>query len=376
MKRVVLLGDRLFMKFPDMSYLRERAREADAELISTEDMSHEEIHAVVRDAAALMLIGYPIPREMIAAATHCELILTMSVGYEVVDVEAATDYGIPVSNCPVYCSEEVAQHAITLALTVGRRVHELMPYTRTGGWDYKRAFPIHSFGTQRFGIYGLGRIGRHAARLAQGLGMQVVAYDPYVDEDIFSLLGVERAYEIDHMLAEADYVSIHSPLTDETYHAFDADAFAAMKPTAVLINTARGAIVDTGALEWSLESGSIGGAGLDVLETEPPRGDERILSLPTVAITPHMAWYSAESHRRNMADGMDELVRVLNGHRPRYVVNPQIFSRRRPHRVRRTTQEERYEQEAWTCSDPNHRDGGPDRGSPDGADGTLRRRSG
>ncbi len=316
------------MKFPDMQYFRDRAREADAEIVSTEGMSDREILDTVRDAAALVLIGHPVPAAMIEAATACEFIMTLSVGFDVVDVDTATRRGIPVSNCPLYCSEEVAQHAITLAVSVGRKIHELIPHTGGGGWDYKQTRPIHSFTGRRFGIVGLGRIGRHSARYAQALGMNVVAYDPYVDDDIFAMLGVERSYELMPMARTVDYLSIHSPLTDETYHLVDEEVLAAMPEHSVLVNTARGAIVDIPALEAALRRGSIGGAGIDVLEVEPPRGDEAILSLPNAVVTPHIAWYSEESHHQNMVDGMDELVRVLSGQRPRYVVNPQIFSRR------------------------------------------------
>lgn len=316
------------MKFPDTSYFESRATEADARIVSTHGMNDAEILATLRDAAAIVLIGHPVTREMIEATTACELIMTLSVGFDVVDVAAATERGIPVSNCPLYCSSEVAQHAITLALAVGRKLTPLVSHVREGGWDYKQVRPIHSFSTRQFGIIGLGRIGRHAARLAQGLGMRVCAYDPYVDDDIFAALGVERYYDLDAMLPVADYLSVHCPLTDETWHILDDDAFSRMQPTAVVVNTARGGIVDRRALERALKAGTIAGAGIDVLEVEPPAGDEPLLHMENAIVTPHIAWYSEESHAQNTELGMDELVRVLNGQRPRYVVNPQIFSRR------------------------------------------------
>lgn len=316
------------MKFPDFDYFRKRAKEVDAELRLTQGKSDQEILQEVRDAVALVVIGHPITREMIEAAEQCKLIMTLSVGYDVVDLEAASERGIIVSNCPVYCSEEVAEHAITLTLAVARKLHELIPHVRDGGFDYKQARPIHSFRTRIYGIVGLGRIGRHSARKAQGLGMKVVAYDPYVDDDIFEMHGVERFYDLPPMLESVDYLSIHAPLTDETYHMIDSDALSRMKPQAVVVNTARGSLIDQAALEDALEKGVIGGAGIDVLETEPPSGEERLLTFPNAIVTPHIAWYSEESHEQNQIDGMDELVRVLQGHRPRHVVNPQIFSRR------------------------------------------------
>lgn len=328
MASILFLGERLFMKFPDFSYFESRTREVDGQLISTQGMSDDELFAVLPRADALIVIGRSITRTMIEAATNCRIIMTLSVGYDVVDVDAATERGIVVSNSPVYCSEEVADHALTLALSVGRKIRLLDRHVRDGGWDYKQSRPMHSLRTRTFGVLGLGRIGRHSARKARALGMRVVAYDPYIDDDIFSLLGVERHYDLQPMLTEVDYLTIHAPLTDETYHLIDDEAFAAMKPESVVVNTARGAIVDREALERALSSGSIAGAGIDVLETEPPSGKEPLLSMENAVITPHIAWYSEESHVENMELGMDELVRVLQGRRPRYIVNPQIYSRR------------------------------------------------
>lgn len=328
MATILFLGERLFMKFPDFSYFESRAHEIDGEFLSTQNMSEDELFSVLPRADALVVIGRPITRPMIEAAQRCRLIMTLSVGYDVVDLDAATERGIVVSNSPVYCSEEVADHAITLALTVGRKIRSLDLHVREGGWDYKQARPMHSFRTLTFGVLGLGRIGRHSAAKAKALGMRVVAYDPYLDDDIFSLLDVERYYDLQPMLSAVDYLTIHAPLTDETYHLIDDEAFTAMKPDSVIVNTARGAIIDREALERALSSGTIGGAGIDVLETEPPSGNEPLLKMENAVITPHIAWYSEESHVENMVLGMDELVRVLQGKRPRYIVNPQIYSRR------------------------------------------------
>ncbi len=326
--KVLFIGDRLFMKFPDFSYFQERLDETGGVVVSAEGMSDSRIVTEAQDASALVVIGRQITEEMIRSCRDCRLIMTLSVGYDVVDVVTATERKIPVSNCPLYCSEEVAEHALTLALMVTRKITELHRHVRDGGWDYKQAVPIHAFRTLSYGVFGLGRIGRHAARKATALGMNVVAYDPYVDDDIFRLMNVRRIYEFDDFLKQSDIITVHAPLTDETWHTFNADAFRLMKDTAVIVNTARGPVICVEDLEKALESRTIAGAGIDVLETEPPGGSERLFSLPTAVVTPHIAWYSEESHRQNLQDGMDELVRVLKGQRPRYIVNPQIYSRR------------------------------------------------
>lgn len=327
-QHVVLVGNRLFMKFPNLAVFQEYGDAVDATIISTAGMAHQEILETLQSAVAIVVIGHPITKEMIDAAPQCRFIMTLSVGYDVVDVAAATARGIPVSNCPLYCSEEVAEHAITLTVAAARKVHELIPHVRDGGWDYKQARPIRSFSSTQLGIIGLGRIGRHTARKAQALGMTVAAYDPYVDDDIFALLGVKRFHDLEPLLGTVDCLSIHCPLTDETWHLLDDAAFHQMKSTAVVVNTARGPLIDQEALERALERGTIAAAGIDVLEVEPPRGDEAILTHPAAIVTPHIAWYSEESHQRNIEHAMEELVRVLRGGRPHYVVNPRIFSRR------------------------------------------------
>ncbi len=327
-RRIVLVGNRLFMKFPNHDYMQQRVSVIDGLIVSTQGMSDEEILRELEQADGIVVIGHPVTASMIQRADRCKLIMTLSVGYDVVDVQAATERSIPVSNCPLYCSEEVAEHAITLTLATARKIHQLVPHVREGGWDYKQVRPIRAFSSSRFGIIGLGRIGRHSARKAQGLGMTVAAYDPYVDDDIFAMTGVERFHDLQPFLESVDYLSIHCPLTDETWHLMDDDSLKLMQPHAVLVNTARGPIVDQAALERALQQKVIAGAGIDVLEVEPPRGDEAILEISSAIVTPHIAWYSEESHDRNLDQAMDELIRVLQGRRPQYVVNPQIFSRR------------------------------------------------
>ena len=155
--------------------------------------------------------------------------------------------------------------------------------------------------------------------------MDVVAYDPYLDDDVFDAFGATRCYEIVDLLSTSDFVSLHAPLTPETYHIIDSDAMTVMKDGAMLINTARGGLVDNAALAEALDSGVLAGAGIDVLENEPPTMDEPLLKCETALITPHIAWYSEESHEQNRVLAMDEVERVLTGLRPRHIVNPEVL---------------------------------------------------
>ncbi len=332
-KKILFAGDRLFMKFQSLSYFENRAGEADALIVPAHGMADEEFKATAADASALVVIARKIDRDLIDTMEECRLIMTLSVGYDCVDVEAATRKGIPVCSCQTYCTDDVANHAMTLVLAVSRKLHEIIPRSAEAVWDYKYAKPISNFRGKKLGILGLGKIGRAIVPKAKGFGMQVTAFDPYVADDIFDLLAVERKYELDELLEESDYITIHTPLTDETRYMIDERALSLMKPDAVIVNTARGPIIEEAALVNALHQRTIGGAGIDVLETEPPAKDHPLLACPNALVTPHIAWYSEESFQQNQVLGMDEIVRVLTGKRPRYIVNPEVFgvSYRRVH---------------------------------------------
>ena len=325
MKRVVFAGDRLFMKFTDFRYFHDRLSSLGAKVIRQEDLSEAELTDAIRTADVLAGIAYPVDRTLIQSLESCVLIQTLSVGFDSVDVGAASDRGIPVCNTPTYCTDDVATHAMTLLLGIARKFQLAVPRTRAAKWGYEFARPIHTVCGRRLGIIGLGRVGRAVVSKAKGFGLEVAAYDPYLDDDVFGAFDVERCYELSELLGESDFVTLHAPLTEETHHIIDEAAIRSMKPGAMLINTARGGLVDTDALTAALESGALAGAGIDVLENEPPPANAAILGCDTALITPHIAWYSEESHKRNQVLAMDEVERVLSGHRPRHIVNPSVL---------------------------------------------------
>jgi D-3-phosphoglycerate dehydrogenase len=327
MEKVIFTGSRLFMKFPNFEYFEQRLQQMGCELIELREEDDEVLKAQLKDAVGVVLIARKLDAGIIGAMERCKLILTLSVGYDCVDVAAATERGIPVSNTPAYCTDEVANHAITLILALARKFHLIFPKSKEAVWDYKYTKPIFNFRNKTLGIIGLGRVGRALVPKAKGFGIKVCAYDPYVEDDIFALLEVERKYELDELLSESDYISIHTPLTPETYHMIDAAALGKMKRQAILVDTARGPIIDQNALSEALDAGTIGAAGIDVLTTEPPSPDNPLLSKQDALVTPHVAWYSEESFEADMIDGMDELERVLQGRRLRFIVNPEIFGR-------------------------------------------------
>jgi D-3-phosphoglycerate dehydrogenase len=328
-RRIVTAGDRVYLKYFDLQFFHEKAREAEADLITFKGFDDEEFKTVIARADALVVIDRPVRRDHLSVMERCRIIQALEVGYDFIDVEAATKRGIIVSNVPAYGREQVAIHALTLMLACHRKIKQLMAETAGGGWNYNVCKPVSDLSSLTLGIIGLGKIGRSLAPKAQALGLKVLAYDPYLDDDIFDLLNVERCYDLEGILTSVDFLSLHVPLTEETFHMIGERELALLKPGAVLINTCRGKVVKEQALYGALQSGRLSGAGLDVLESEPPTADNPLLLCSNAIITPHAAWYSEQSTDRLKEQGMEEVVRVLNGARPRYVVNPQVLLQRK-----------------------------------------------
>jgi D-3-phosphoglycerate dehydrogenase len=325
-KTIVTAGDRVYMKFFDMDFFKTRALDAGARLEPFKGFDDDAFKEALSGADALILIDRPLTEAHMALMQRCRIVLALEVGYDFIDVQAATDHGIIVSNVPIYCTHQVALHALTLLLASNRKIKTLLSETRGGGWDYNVCKPLFELEGKTLGIIGLGRIGRSLASKARGVGFEIIAYDPYLADDIFDLFGARRCYELDDLLGEADFISLHVPLTDETFHMIDERVLGCMKREAILVNTCRGKVIDEKALYNALRNNIIAGGGVDVLEKEPPDPDNPLLSLENLIVTPHVAWYSEDSMERLKNQGMDEVIRVLNGQRPRFVVNPEVLS--------------------------------------------------
>jgi D-3-phosphoglycerate dehydrogenase len=227
-----------------------------------------------------------------------------------------------VCNIPDYCTEEVANHALALLLAVNRRIVPLDAGIRSGGWRGTLA-PMGALTGETAGIIGYGRIGRAMARRCRALGMRVIAADPYADPPDAD----DRIVPLDELIAQADYISIHCLLNDETRALINEERLRHMKRTAILINTARGPIVDQRALTRALSEGWIAGAGLDVLEFEPPAADEPLLKLPNVVLTPHSAFYSDPAGLRLKQRVAEAVITALRGERPPHILNPDVWKR-------------------------------------------------
>ncbi|MEF8780864.1 MAG: C-terminal binding protein [Haloferacaceae archaeon] len=272
------------------------------------------------DADAVLNLRYEIDADAIARMDDCRVIARYGIGVDNVAVDAAADRGIPVTNVPDYCLEEVATHALSLMLSLARGLKRYDASVAAGEWDRGAAAPLHRFSTRTVGVVGYGAIGREVGARATALGADVLASDPFLDSDDVAD-DPATLTDFEDLCARADVVTVHSPLTSDTRGLLDADAFARMDDDAVVINVARGPIVDVGDLHDALEAGEVGGAGLDVFPEEPPGPDHPLRDHPRVVTTPHVAWYSEEAgeDRRRRAT---EIVRdVLTGGDPENVVN-------------------------------------------------------
>jgi D-3-phosphoglycerate dehydrogenase / 2-oxoglutarate reductase len=279
-----------------------------------------------READGLLIQYGDVTRRVLEGLPRVRVLVRYGVGVDGIDLAAATDHGVPVVNVPDYGTDEVANHAVALLLALARKIARLDRQTRGGGWDVFRIGPVTRLAGQTVGILGCGRIGSAVARKLSGFDVRLLGCDPYVETFPPGVQPV--AFE--RLLAESDYLTIHCPLTDETRHAFDAESLGWMRPTSMLINTARGGIVDTAALTDALQQGFLAGAGLDVLEEEPIDPASPLLRMEQVIVTPHAAWYSEEGRSDLKRRAAEEAVRVLRGERPRHCVNPEVLGRLRP----------------------------------------------
>jgi D-3-phosphoglycerate dehydrogenase len=325
-RKIVTAGDRVYLKFFDLDFFHEKAKQAGAKLYPFKGFDDDEFKKAISDTDALVLIDRQLRKDHIDVMDRCRIILALEVGYDFIDIEAATGRGIIVSNVPTYCTNDVAVHTFTLLLSTYRKLKNLLKETSEGGWNYNAGKPLYDVKGKVLGIIGLGRIGRALVPKAKGFDMEIAAYDPYLSDDIFGLMGVKRKYELDELLSESDIISLHVPLTPETFHMIGENEFALMKKDAIILNTCRGKVIDEKTLYKAVKNKIIAGAGLDVLEKEPPDGDNPILNCENVVVTPHTAWYTEDSIERLKNLGMDEVVRVLNGKRARYILNPEVIS--------------------------------------------------
>ncbi|WP_421741000.1 C-terminal binding protein [Cellulomonas sp.] len=302
----------------------EIADAAGAELVLTQSRTSAELVAHAIDADAILVQYAPITAEVMDALPRLRVVGRYGVGVDSVDVAAATARGIAVCNVPDYGTESVSDHAIGLALAAARGIPRLDRGLRAGSFDLPAVRPLFQTRGRVFGVIGMGLIGTATARKAAGLGYEVIGYDIAAAPGARAFHGFPSV-GLDELLARAQVISLHTPLTDVTRHLIGAPQLARMRSDAILVNTSRGGVVDVDALVEALRTGSILGAAIDVHETEPLPPGHPLTTFDSVVLTPHLAWYTEESYdelkRRTIANALD----VCAGRSPRDIVNPEVL---------------------------------------------------
>ncbi len=304
-------------------------------LVAADCKTEDDVIEVARDADALIAQYATVGARAIDALTRCKVIARYGTGVDIVDVDAATHRGILVTNVPNdWCQNEVADHAMALLLAVARKISVYDRATRAGVWQWQSGEPIHRMQGRTLGLLSFGAIAQAVAARAQAFGMRIVANDPYMAQDDVTAHGAAPV-SFDELIEQSDYLVIQAPLTKETHHLIGEAELRRMKPTLILINTARGPIVNDAALHLALKEGWIAGAGLDDIEEEPAKQRDwtpqnPLFSLDNVIITPHAAYYSEEAIRTVRDFAAREVVRVLTGQPPHSPVNAAELAMARP----------------------------------------------
>ena len=303
---------------------RQVLAEIGAEVILAESGTGEPIDRLVSQVDGILTDQYPITGDLINAAERCKAIARYGVGFEKVDLDAATASGIVVTNVPAYCIDEVTDHAMALLLACARKIPTFDRGVKGGNWDRNIGPPMRRIRGKTLGIIGFGRIGRLIVSKAKAFGLEVIVFDEYISQTVVEGEGATQV-ALPELLARSDFITIHAPLTTETHGLLGEQEFQQMKSTAYVINSARGGIINTVALHRALAEAWIAGAALDVLPEEPPNPDEPLLELENIILTPHVAFLSEESGYDLQVAAATELARVLAGQMPESVVNPSVL---------------------------------------------------
>lgn len=298
--------------FPNLRHEETAITAAGAELVVAQCKTAEDVIAAAKDMDALLVQWAPINAAVIATLSRCKVIVRYGIGVDNVDLVAAKAKGIAVCNVPDYGIREVAEHAVSLVLALVRQLPQIDQRLRSGTWKIMPDRPMLALHASTFATAGFGRIARTAHEMMAGFGCKRIAYDPYVSADAMKAAGVEKV-EMDALFARADVLSLHLPATAETKHMVNATRLSQMKKTAIVVNTARGPLVDTVALAAALKAGTIGGAGLDVFEKEPIEKDHALFGAPNALLTSHVAWFSESSIPKLQQLAGEEIARGLRG---------------------------------------------------------------
>lgn len=312
--------------FENLEAEKEILSSIDAEVVAMQAKSRQELVDTARDADALLNTYFgPIDDAVFSELKKCKLIVRYGIGLDTIDIPSATRHGIMVANIPGYCVAEVSEHTLALVLALARKLFIADKTSKTGDWQLAPLKPLLRIEGQTAGIIGFGRIGRAVAKKLAAFGMNVVCHDPFVTGEAARQVGA-MAVSIDDLLVRSDFVLLHCPASQDTRHIIGKDQLNKMKKTAYLINTARGALVDTAALSNALKNNEIAGAAMDDVESKPPASDVALLAdCPNLILTPHSAWLSVSALHDLQRLAAEEVKRVLLGEPPVALANPEVL---------------------------------------------------
>jgi D-3-phosphoglycerate dehydrogenase / 2-oxoglutarate reductase len=305
---------------PSLDPAKTALAKLDPTFLLSKSVNADDILAVAKDADAILVTYAKLTRDLLMQLTKCKAIGRFGLGVDNIDLAAAREKGIAVNYVPDYCIREVSDHAMALLLALIRKIPLSNKLVQSGRWEMPAVVPIRRIEGTVLGLVGFGHIPRLVAPKAQAFGIKVIAFDPFAKPEVFKAAQVESV-DFDTLLKTSDYISVHAPLLPATRGMMNADAFAKMKKGAYLVNTARGPLIDEAALIAALDAGQLGGAGLDVVATEPLANDSKLLGRDNVIISPHTGFYSIEALNELQTKCAADVARVLSGEKAVYPIS-------------------------------------------------------
>ena len=305
--------------FPSLDPAKKALEEANAEVVQAPSSSEEDIIKAAENADAILVTYAKLNENKLRSLKNCKAIGRFGIGVDNIDLKVAGELGISVNYVPDYCLDEVSDQAMAMIISMARKIPQSNKLVQSGRWEMPAVVPMYRLRGKTVGLIGFGNIPRLMTPKAQAFGFNVIASDPYAPKELFEKYGVESV-SMDELYDRSDFISVHAPLLPETKGLVNKDAFKKMKDTAIIVNTARGPLINEKDLVEALDKNEIGGAGLDVVETEPLPENSPLIGRDNVILAPHTAFYSVEALEELQTKAASDVARVLNGEEPVYPI--------------------------------------------------------
>ncbi len=305
--------------FPSLDPAKKALEEANAEVVKAPSSSEEDIIKAAENADAILVTYAKLNENILRSLKNCKAIGRFGIGVDNIDLKVAGELGISVNYVPDYCLDEVSDQAMAMIISMARKIPQSNKLVQSGRWEMPAVVPMYRLRGKTVGLIGFGNIPRLMTPKAQAFGFNVIASDPYAPKELFEKYGVESV-SMDELYERSDFISVHAPLLPETKGLVNKDAFKKMKDTAIIVNTARGPLINEKDLIEALDKNEIGGAGLDVVETEPLPENSPLIGRDNVILAPHTAFYSVEALEELQTKAASDVARVLNGEEPVYPI--------------------------------------------------------